>query len=189
MAALDILSPRRAPAVDPGGLVWLPRLGPVRLRPLQAADWAAYDAFGAKLDSGDLRLRFAGAVRFDSPIFAAQFRRIDHDEVEAFAAFNAGGEILGVGHLVRLAPDVAEVALIVRSDLKRRGLGRSLLDRMVRHARGLGLAELTGQILGENRPMLRLAQEAGFRVVASSGVMVELRKDLRPPPRRSGAPS
>ncbi len=163
---------------DGGESAWLPRLGAFRVRPLRAADRAAYDSFGARLDPDDLRLRFAGPVKLDGPVFNEQFRRIDHDRVEAFAVFNAGNEILGIAHLVRTVPAAAEVALIVRSDLKRRGLGRLLLDRLVRHAQALGLAELSGQVLQENRPMLRLAIQAGFDAVGGSGLVVDLRKDL-----------
>lgn len=182
MAALDILGSDQANAalaLDGGELAWLPRLGAFRVRPLRASDRVAYDSFDASVDLDDLRLRFAGPIKLDSPVLDAQFQRIDHDSFEAFGAFNAEGEMLGIAHVVRTAPAVAEVALIVRSDLKRRGLGRLLLDRLVRHAEELGLAELTAQILYENRPMLRLAAEVGFRIVGYSGGMADLRKDLR----------
>ncbi len=167
-------------ALDAGELAWLPRLGALRIRPLQAADRAAYGRFGTKLDGNDLRLRFAGPVKLDSPVVEAQFSRIDHDQVEAFGAFDGDGEILGIAHLVRTAAATAEIGLIVRSDLKRRGLGRLLLDRLMRHAEELGLAELTAEILYENQPMLRLAGETGFRVSGYGGGMVDLRRDALP---------
>lgn len=182
MARLDSLAQAQAdvaPPFDAGELAWLPRLGAFRVRPLRAADHRAYRAFGARLDPDDLRLRFAGPIKLDSPVLCAQFREIDHDGVEVFAAFDAAGEILGVARFVRTSPTSAEIALIVRSDLKRRGLGRVLLDRLLWHACLLGLAELAGQVLYENRPMLRLAAQAGFRVIGGSGVMADLRKDLR----------
>jgi acetyltransferase len=163
-------------ALDSGELAWLPRLGAFRIRALEAADRAAYDKFGAQLDRNDLRLRFGGPVKLDSPVVEAQFSGIDHERVEAFAAIDGDGEIFGIAHLVRTDRSAAEIGLIVRSDLKRRGLGRMLLDRMMRHADERGLAELTAQILYENRPMLRLAAELGFRTAGYSGGTVELRK-------------
>lgn len=182
MVRLDSLAQAQAnaaPQFDCGELAWLPRLGAFRVRPLRAADHRAYRAFGARLDPDDLRLRFARPVKLDSPVLHAQFRDIDHDRVEVFAAFDAAGAILGVARFVRTSPASAEIALIVRSDLKRRGLGRVLLDRLLWHACLLGLAELTGQVLYENRAMLRLAAQAGFRVIGGSGVMADLRKDIR----------
>lgn len=178
---IDTANQRNGALARDGELAWLPRLGALRIRPLQAADRAAYDRFDASLDLDDLRLRFAGPVRLDSPVLDAQFRRIDHDSFEAFGAFDAAGELLGIAHIVRTAPMAAEIALIVRSDLKGRGLGRLLLDRLVRHAQALSLTELTAQILYENRPMLRLASQAGFHVIGSSGAMADLRKALRLP--------
>ncbi len=84
-----------------------------------------------------------------------------------------------VAHLVRTAPTTAEFALIVRSDLKRHGLGRVLLAHLVAHACNLGLRALTAQVLGENLPMLRLAREAGFRSVGRSGFLIDMAKDMR----------
>jgi L-amino acid N-acyltransferase YncA len=192
MTALDIRAPGQGnltPAFDGEEPAWLPGLGAFHVRALRAADRAAYDGFGARLDRGDLRLRFAGPVKVDGPVFDAQFRSVDHDRMEAFAAVDADGKMLGIAHLARTGSAVAEIALIVRSDLKRRGLGGLLLDRLLRHAEALGLSELTAQILFENHPMLRLAAEAGFRIVGYNGGMADLRKDLHSLPRTTGTPS
>jgi GNAT superfamily N-acetyltransferase len=187
IGTLDLLAPEQpnATLVLDDELGWLPRLGEFRVRPLLATDRAAYDSFDARLDLGDLRLRFAAPTRLDSPVLDALFRLMDHDSLEAFAAFNARGEILGIAHIARTAQATAEIALIVRSDLKGRGLGQLLLDRLVRHAEVLGLAELTAQVLYENRPMLGLATQAGFHIAGSSGVMADLRKVLRLPAARA----
>jgi acetyltransferase len=63
----------------------------------------------------------------------------------------------------------------VRSDVKRRGLGRVLLERIVQHALEHGMTELVGSVLAENRPMLALARIAGFRAAGFEGTMVSLR--------------
>jgi acetyltransferase len=87
-----------------------------------------------------------------------------------FAAFGEDGEILGVGRLVE-----NEMALAVHSKLKRRGLGRLLLERIVHFACEHGIAEITGAVLAENRPMLGLARAAGFRITGFEGPMVSIR--------------
>ncbi len=117
-------------------------------------------------------------MKLDCADLRTQLLAIDHAQHEALAAF-AGGEMLAIAHLVRTAPTTAEFALIVRSDLKRHGLGRVLLARLVAHACNLGLRALTAQILGENLPMLRLAREAGFRSVGRSGFLIDMAKDMR----------
>jgi acetyltransferase len=155
----------------------LPGIGPIEVRPLSLADWDAYCAFGRRLERNDVRLRFAGPVKLDD----TRFRRlldIDHDHEEAFAAFGADGAMLGVGRLVQVAPDEAEIALIVRSDLKHRGLGRLLLDRLIRHADAAHLAALRAEVLYENLTMVELARRAGFGFVGSGGPMVAMRMDL-----------
>lgn len=157
---------------------WLPRLGALMIRPLSPSDIGAYRAFGVRLARDDLRLRFAGLVRLDDPAFCARLLDIDHDRVEVLAAFDAAGAMLGVARLSRTAPAEAETALIVRSDLKRRGLGRLLLDRLARYAADRGIDTLSAQVLHENYPMLRLAMAAGFHPVATSGFLVELRGAL-----------
>ena len=69
--------------------------------------------------------------------------------------------------------DLGEFAILVRSDLKGKGLGRILMEKMVRYARRRGLAELRGQVLSDNLAMRGLAERIGFKVVPSAdpGVM------------------
>jgi acetyltransferase len=155
----------------------LPGCGTIPIRPLSLADWPSYCAFGSRLERDDLRLRFAGPVKLDDSR-CRRFLDIDHDREEAFAAFDDAGAMLGVGRLAGIAADEAEIALIVRSDLKRRGLGRVLLDRLVRYAGTAGLAALRAEVLYENLPMVYLAQHAGFRFVGAAGLLISLRMEL-----------
>ena len=97
----------------------------------------------------------------------ARLTQIDYDREMAFIveALDAQGEpeTLGVGRTV-CDPDVveAEFALLVRSDLKGRGLGSLLLQLLIEHARSRGIARLVGVILRENGAMLQLAHAMGF---------------------------
>lgn len=159
-------------------IAWLPQVGAFEIRPPLPADHPAYCAFAARLEHEDLRLRFAGLVKLDCDALRAQLLAIDHAQHEALAVF-AGGEMLAIAHLVRTAPATAEIAIIVRSDLKRRGVGRVLLARLIAQACALGLRTLTAQILSENLPMQRLAREAGFRATGRSGFLIDMAKDLR----------
>ncbi len=155
----------------------LSEVGPIEVRSLSLADWDAYCAFGRRLERNDLRLRFAGPVKLDDKRFR-RFLDIDHDHEEAFAAFDADGAMLGVGRLAQVAPDEAEIALIVRSDLKGRGIGRLLLDRLIRYADGAHLAALRADVLYENLTMVELARRFGFEFVGSGGPMIAMRLDL-----------
>ena len=179
------VSPLPSPAAP---VVWLPQVGAVEIRPPLPVDHPAYCAFGARLEREDLRLRFAGLVKLECEALRAQLLAIDHAQHEALAVF-AGREMLAIAHLVRTAPAAAELAVIVRSDLKRRGLGRVLLTRLIAHACALGLRTLTAQILSENLPMQRLAREAGFHATGRNGFLIDMTKDLRCGDERIPAPN
>lgn len=83
----------------------------------------------------------------------------------------------------------AEFALLIRSDLKRRGLGTALLERVTHYARSIGLGRLTAHVLRENGAMVGLAERFRFQVSASPAdrSMLHLSLMLRPtqadPPR------
>ncbi len=76
---------------------------------------------------------------------------------------HASSKILGV---VRLHADpdhrTAEFAILVRSDFKGRGLGTTLMNLAIRYAKAEGYRSITGEVLAENHPMLRLCRELGF---------------------------
>lgn len=166
-------------AREADGGVWqaLPGFGTVRIRPLSLGDWDAYRGFADRIERNDMRLRFAGPVKFDASR-CRRFLDIDHDREEALAAFDGDGAMVGVVRMARVSATEADIALIVRSDLKRRGIGSLLLDRMIRHADAVGLAVLTGDVLYENLAMLSLARRAGFRFVSTGGLMATIRMDL-----------
>jgi acetyltransferase len=73
----------------------------------------------------------------------------------------------------------AEFAIIVQSELKGQGLGRALLDKLIRYCRTRGTKEVVGQVLPDNRAMLSLAEHLGFtrRLLPDDGV-VEVRLQL-----------
>ena len=60
--------------------------------------------------------------------------------------------------------ELAEFAVIVRSDLKGSGLGRILLRHLIEHARNRGVGRLVGRTLPENGPMIALARAEGFAI-------------------------
>ncbi|MGC4746511.1 GNAT family N-acetyltransferase [Micromonospora sp. DT201] len=62
--------------------------------------------------------------------------------------------------------DEAEVALLVRDDWQRRGLGFALLRRLAQHADHAGYAALVLHVQAENGPMLRTLRRLGRPSVA-----------------------
>ncbi len=148
--------------------------GDIVLRPLRLGDRAAYCRFLGRLAPEDVRLRMGHLIRFDRKL-CARLLEFDRSREEAFVALDAAGAaILGVGRIVLDAG--GEIAVIVRSDMKHRGIGEALLDRLLRFARASGLAEICAYVMHENRPMLSLARKHGGRFVdAPLSSLVELR--------------
>jgi acetyltransferase len=72
---------------------------------------------------------------------------------------------------VRLHADAnyesGEYAILLRSDLKGRGLGWRLMEQIIRYARDEGLQRIEGQVLHDNTTMLRMCQELGFAVTSA----------------------
>jgi len=158
-----------------------PPIAPMAIRPLLPADRCAYYRFCTQLNREDLRLRFAGVMRFNAAL-VRRLLAVDPTRDAVFAAHGATGsgsdEILGVARLVRISPEEAEIALIVRSDRKRRGLGRALLQRLISHGAALGLRALVGDVLDENYPARQLLGTAGFVGVGLAGTMRRVRLAL-----------
>jgi acetyltransferase len=141
-------------------------LGRVRIRPIRPEDEALYTAFFARLTPDDQRLRFFTARPELSHKFLARLTQIDYAREMAFVAVaEATGELLGVIRFVA-DPDYVqgEYAILVRSDLKGRGLGWRLMQHLISYARTEKIEQLYGCVLAENTTMLRMCRELGFSV-------------------------
>jgi acetyltransferase len=84
----------------------------------------------------------------------------------AFVAFDeASGDLVGV---VRIHSDSiyesGEYAILLRSDLKGRGLGWALMQLIIEYARSEGLKAISGDVLADNTVMLAMCRSLGFEV-------------------------
>jgi acetyltransferase len=140
---------------------------PAFVRPVRPEDDAMFREFFSRVTEEDLRLRFFQAVRHFSHEFIARLTQMDYARSIALVAIDPdNGEMLGA---VRLHADAdydrGEYGILVRSDLKGQGIGWQLMQIMIEYARWLGLRVIEGQVLRENRTMLAMCQQFGFRVV------------------------
>jgi acetyltransferase len=155
------------------------------LRPIRPEDEPQYRAFFEKLDQEDVRFRFFTYLRQLPHSELARYTQIDFDREMAFIAAGVkeqgGEEILGIVRSVT-DPDnqQAEFAIIVRSDLKGKGLGHLLLEKMIGYCRGRGTEMVVGEVLRDNYRMLALARKLGFKVRAMGDAeTMEVRLDLQ----------
>jgi acetyltransferase len=62
--------------------------------------------------------------------------------------------------------ETGEYAILLRSDLKGRGLGWALMQLIIEYAKSEGLKAISGDVLKENTVMLEMCRNLGFEVKA-----------------------
>jgi acetyltransferase len=145
------------------------RGGRFLLRPIRPVDVELYPRFLARVDREDLRLRFLMPITTLTQEMLIRLTQLDYDRDIAFVALEQpAGELAGI---VRYSSDpdrqAAEFGILVRSDLRARGLGTILMHRLIAYARAEGIGRLLGTILRENERMLDLCRRLGFTLASA----------------------
>ncbi len=138
----------------------------VFVRPIRPEDEPLIHEMLKHVTMHDLRLRFFAPMKEFSHEFIARLTQLDYARAMAFAAFDeASDELVGV---VRIHSDSiyesGEYAILLRSDLKGRGLGWTLMQLIIEYARSEGLKTISGDVLSENTVMLAMCRSLGFEV-------------------------
>ncbi len=138
-----------------------------RLRSICPEDAPALQRAFARMDIDDRRTRLFAPTRELSDEAAAQFCNLDEDTEMCLVLEHAAepGEILGGCRLMG-DPDgaSAEFSVSLRSDMKGYGLGRVLMETLLKEAPALGFREVWGSILADNGAMVALCRKLGFAV-------------------------
>jgi len=162
----------------------------VLLRPIKPEDGAQHVAFFNALDPEDVRYRVFMRIRELQLPQLARLTQIDYDREMAFIASSecepGRFETLGVARAIADPDNVsAEFAIIVRSDIKGKGLGPILLGKLIAYCRSRGTKELVGEALADNHRIAGLVRRFGGSVGMSEHGTVRLRFDLSAPPTPS----
>ena len=143
-------------------LRWIP------IRSLSARHRARVLAHLLALTPADRYLRF-GYCATDAQV-TRYVERLDFEQDQLFGIFNRRLELVAMAHLAYLpqgtgAGRMAEFGVSVLSQARGRGLGSRLFDHAVLHARNRNIDTLIIHALTENTAMLRIAYNAGARVL------------------------
>lgn len=176
LVADAVKTPRVPMAIRPYPSRWVmdahvETVGAICIRPIRPEDEALYAEFFAHVTRDDQRLRFFTMAPDLSHRFLARLTQIDYAREMAFVATaKTSGALLGVVRMVA-DPDYvrAEYAILVRSELKGRGLGWQLMQHLIAYARSEGLGELHGSVLAANSTMLQMCRELGFSIEPEPG--------------------
>jgi RimJ/RimL family protein N-acetyltransferase len=136
------------------------------VRPVRPDDDLLIRDLLAHVSKEDLRLRFFDSIKEFSHQFIAKLTELDYARAMAFVAIDeASSEMLGVVWLYSDSiRETGEYAILLRSDLKGRGLGWALMQLMIEYAKSEGLSRIDGQIRQENSIMLKMCRELGFKI-------------------------
>jgi acetyltransferase len=151
-------------------------------RPIRPEDEPLIHDFLHHVTPQDLRLRFFAPMKEFTHEFIARLTQLDYARAMAFVAFDeATGEMVGV---VRIHSDSVyesgEYAILLRSDLKGKGLGWVLMQLIIEYARSEGLKVICGDVLRENTVMLEMCRNLGFEIKSNptDGDICEVRLKL-----------
>jgi GNAT superfamily N-acetyltransferase len=139
----------------------------VTIRPLVAADAGLLVDLFQRISPESRRLRFftsmSGVPDDRVRRHAARLAAIDpRTDVALVALVEEAGQphAVGVGRIMGLNdPQAAEVALLVRDDYQREGVGTLLAARLLQEAQARGLTQLTAIYLPENTGIERLLRK------------------------------
>jgi ribosomal protein S18 acetylase RimI-like enzyme len=159
---------------------------PARMFPLRKEHAAQLQDGFARLSARSRYLRFFTSRRWLSDAELGRLLALDGCNQFAIAVqvrTLAGWEGAAIGRLVRVsdAPGTAELAITVLDEYQRVGIGRLLLTRLQKAAIERGYTHVRGEVLVENRPMLRLLRTAlPDHVSRTNGPVVEIDAALQP---------
>ena len=140
----------------------------VLLRPIRPEDEERHIEFLSHLDMEDIRMRVFYSRRTMERTELARLTQIDYTREMAFVAVAPGPDgvlqTLGVARAMTDPDNIsAEFGVIVRSELKGGGLGKLLMEKLLRYLRDNGTQQLVATVLRENKRMLGLSRSLGFR--------------------------
>jgi GNAT superfamily N-acetyltransferase len=133
----------------------------VHIRPIRPEDDHALIEIFKHLSPQTVYQRFFQALPELSPGMARYLSNVNYTNRMALVA-EAGGQAIGVGRYERTGdPEVADLGLVVLDEWQNLGLGRILLQEILKAGKSNGIRRFRADVLAENRRMLRLlAQES-----------------------------
>lgn len=151
-------------------------------RPANERDEQLLADFFEHVTAEDLRFRFLSTVAHVSPAQLHAMTRVDHRSTDSFLAFDNKGTLVATA---MLACDEtrrhAEVAIVIRSDHKARGIGWQLLHHVADIAASRGLETIEAFESRENHAAIEVERDSGFiaHAVEDDPTVVRVVKSLQ----------
>jgi RimJ/RimL family protein N-acetyltransferase len=137
----------------------------VHIRPIRADDEPGLLALFERLSMSSRYQRFFSPLQRLPQHWLHHFVHVDYRERLALVAERQNGatlEILGVARYEPSgAPDLREIALVVEDRWQAKGVGKILLDELLRAANERGATRFRAYVLADNRRMLAVIARLG----------------------------
>ncbi len=151
----------------------------VTIRPIRPEDEALMPEFHHAVSERSVYFRYFHAAKLDQRVAHERLLRmcfLDYDrEIALLADPENPPGILAIGRMSKLhGQNAAEIAVLVRDQYQRQGLGRELTRRLVQIARDEHLHALLAYMLQENVEMQGLVKKLGFHITVTEDPSVLL---------------
>lgn len=169
----------------------LPGGGSALIRPIRPEDAALLADFFAGQSRESRQSRFMSSNAQVPPQLLSRLSRIDYGRDFGLIVHDAANRPLATANYISDAGGKScEFGISIADELQGRGIGTVLMQALIAHARGQGMAAIRADILADNLPMRKLAEKLGFTLSPhpDDAGMVEARLEL-PPPESPPAPA
>jgi N-acetylglutamate synthase-like GNAT family acetyltransferase len=141
------------------------------VRPVEPSDKEALAEFFTHVSLGDLRFRFLSPIPEVRESLLNDLVHVDHDHEEDYLAFDIDDKTIIASAMVGVNADKseAEVAIVVRSDYKHRGMSWTFLKYVIEQARQNGIKNLQSIESRQNHAAIDLEREMGFSARSCPG--------------------
>jgi acyl-CoA synthetase (NDP forming)/RimJ/RimL family protein N-acetyltransferase len=137
--------------------------GVAHLRPIRPSDADRLVAFYERVSPESKYLRFFAAYPRLSDRDVKRFTEVDYADRVAFIV-TLGEAMIAVGRYDRTEDDHAEVSFLIEDAHQGRGIAQLLLEHLAQAARERGITRFVAEVLPENRRMVKVFADAGYRV-------------------------
>lgn len=141
------------------------------VRPVTPSDEEGLAEFFKHVTKDDLRFRFLSSISEVGKEMLSYLINVDHDHKEDFLALDIDDKTIIASAMIGANEDksVAEVAIVLHSDYKNRGMSWSFLEYVANEARRSGIKKLQSIESRQNHAAIELEREMGFTAKSYPG--------------------
>ncbi len=154
-----------------------------KVRPIKPEDEPALRRFAEEVDTQDLWHEFFAPLRDRTHETAARLSQIDYDREMTLVAWEADRVAGLVRSLADADRDASECAVIIRRDLRQKGLAKQLLQALLSTIAILGIRKAVLIFPSDETRMLNIAADMAFAVgpMPAEASLLRATKDLTAP--------